>query len=64
MVHLLLVGKQLMSRHDIKTRFKSRAVIDPYTSHNTEHFCDILDAIQKDPYEEIQEVWLKRLRHI
>ena len=30
----------------------SRTVIDPYTSHNTMIlFCDILDAVKKDPYE-------------
>ena len=30
----------------------SRTVIDPFTSHNTVVlFCDILDAIKKDPYE-------------
>ena len=30
----------------------SRKVIDPFTSHNTlVLFCDILDAIKKDPYE-------------
>ena len=30
----------------------SRRVIDPYTSHNTLIlFCDILDAVKKDPYE-------------
>ena len=30
----------------------SRTVVDPFTSHNTLNiFCDILDAIQKDPYE-------------
>ena len=29
----------------------SRKIIDPYTSHNTlVLFCDILDAIKKDPY--------------
>ena len=30
----------------------SRTVMDPYTSHNTMIlFCDILDAVKKDPYE-------------
>ncbi len=30
----------------------SRTVIDPYTSHNTMIlFCDILDAVKRDPYE-------------
>ena len=30
----------------------SRAIVDPFTSHNTLNiFCDILDAIKKDPYE-------------
>ena len=30
----------------------SRKVIDPYTSHNTLIlFCDILDAVKRDPYE-------------
>ena len=30
----------------------SRKIIDPYTSHNTlVLFCDILDAVKKDPYE-------------
>ena len=30
----------------------SRTVVDPFTSHNTLNiFCDILDAIKKDPYE-------------
>ena len=29
-----------------------RQVIDPFTSHNTLIlFCDVLDAIKKDPYE-------------
>ena len=30
----------------------SRTVLDPFTSHNTLNiFCDILDAVKKDPYE-------------
>ena len=30
----------------------SRTVVDPFTSHNTLNiFCDVLDAIKKDPYE-------------
>ena len=30
----------------------SRQVIDPYTSHNTLIlFCDVLDAVKKNPYE-------------
>ena len=30
----------------------SKLVVDPFTSHNTLNiFCDILDAIKKDPYE-------------
>ena len=30
----------------------SRSVVDPFTSHNTLNiFCDVLDAIKKDPYE-------------
>ena len=30
----------------------SRTVIDPFTSHNTMNiFCDVMDAIKKDPYE-------------
>ena len=30
----------------------SRKIVDPFTSHNTLIlFCDILDAIKKDPYE-------------
>ena len=30
----------------------ARKIVDPYTSHNTLIlFCDILDAIKKDPYE-------------
>ncbi|MDC3007556.1 type I glutamate--ammonia ligase [Candidatus Pelagibacter sp.] len=30
----------------------SRAIVDPFTSHNTLNlFCDVLDAIKKDPYE-------------
>ena len=30
----------------------SRKVVDPFTSHNTlVLFCDILDAVKKDPYE-------------
>ena len=30
----------------------TRKIVDPYTSHNTLIlFCDILDAIKKDPYE-------------
>ena len=30
----------------------SRTVVDPFTSHNTLNlFCDILDAVKKDPYE-------------
>ena len=28
----------------------SRAIVDPFTSHNTLNlFCDVLDAIKKDP---------------
>ena len=30
----------------------SKTVVDPFTSHNTLNiFCDILDAVKKDPYE-------------
>ena len=30
----------------------SREVIDPFTSHNTLIlFCDVLDAVKKNPYE-------------
>ena len=30
----------------------SRAIVDPFTSHNTLNlFCEVLDAIKKDPYE-------------
>ena len=30
----------------------TRAIVDPFTSHNTLNlFCDILDAVKKDPYE-------------
>ena len=30
----------------------SRPVVDPFTSHNTLNlFCDVLDAIKKNPYE-------------
>ena len=30
----------------------SRTVVDPFTSHNTLNiFCDVLDAVKKDPYE-------------
>ena len=30
----------------------TRAIIDPFTTHNTLNlFCDILDAVKKDPYE-------------
>jgi glutamine synthetase len=30
----------------------SRTIIDPFNSHNTLNiFCDILDAVKKDPYE-------------
>ena len=29
-----------------------KAIVDPFTSHNTLNlFCDILDAVKKDPYE-------------
>ena len=37
--------------HDFKPDL-SRKVVDPFTSHNTLIlFCDILDAVKKDPYE-------------
>ena len=30
----------------------SRPIIDPFNSHNTLNiFCDVLDAVKKDPYE-------------
>ena len=30
----------------------TRQIIDPFTSHNTlVLFCDVLDAVKKDPYE-------------
>ena len=30
----------------------NRAIVDPFNSHNTLNlFCDILDAVKKDPYE-------------
>ena len=36
----------------------SRKVIDPYTSHNTLIlFCDILDAVKRNPYERFLSVW-------
>ena len=42
-----------------------RQVIDPFTSHNTLIlFCDVLDAIKKDPMSVIQEVLQKRLKII
>ena len=42
-----------------------RPIIDPFNSHTTVNiFCDILDAVKKDPYEEIQEELQKKLKHI
>ena len=39
----------------------SRKVIDPFTSHNTlVLFCDILDAVKKNPYERDQRVISKK----
>ena len=48
---LLQDGKQSTWSHDLKPDL-SRKIVDPYTSHNTLIlFCDILDAVKKDPYE-------------
>ena len=42
-----------------------RPIIDPFNSHTTLNiFCDILDAVRKDPYERDQEEQLKKLKHI
>ena len=43
----------------------SRIVIDPYTSHNTMIlFCDILDAVKRDPYERDPRGIAKKSRSI
>ena len=43
----------------------NRKIVDPFTTHNTlVLFCDILDAVKKNPYEEILEELQKKLRHI
>ena len=43
----------------------STAVLDPFTSHNTLNiFCDILDAVKKDPYERDPRGTAKKLKHI
>ena len=43
----------------------SKPVIDPFNSHNTLNlFCDVLDAVKKDPYERDPGVLQKKLRHI
>tara|TARA_B110000444_G_C18466126_1_gene422522 strand:+ start:264 stop:611 length:348 start_codon:yes stop_codon:yes gene_type:complete len=41
----------------------SRTIIDPFNSHNTLNiFCDILDAVKKDPYERDPRGTAKKLR--
>ena len=43
----------------------SRTVVDPFTSHNTLNiFCDVLDAVNKDPYERDLEELQKKQRPI
>ena len=38
----------------------SRPIIDPFNSHSTLNiFCDVLDAVKKDPYERDHEEQLK-----
>ena len=40
-----------MVRHDFKPNL-DRPIVDPFNSHTTLNiFCDILDAVKKDPYE-------------
>ena len=42
-----------------------RKVVDPFTSHNTlVLFCDILDAVKKDPYERDPRGIAKKLKLI
>ena len=42
-----------------------RPIIDPFNSHTTlSIFCDILDAVKKDPYERDQEEQQKKLKLI
>ena len=42
-----------------------RPIIDPFNSHTTLNiFCDILDAVKKDPTEEIQGELQKKLKLI
>ena len=41
-----------------------KPIIDPFNSHTTLNiFCDILDAVKKDPTKEIQEEQQKKLKH-
>ena len=43
----------------------TRKIVDPFTSHNTLIlFCDILDAIKKNPYERDPRGIAKKLRLI
>ena len=43
----------------------SRPIIDPFNSHPTLNiFCDIMDAVKKDPYGRDPRVQLKKLKHI
>ena len=43
----------------------SRTVIDPFNSHSTLNiFCDIIDAVKKDPYERDLEVQPKKQKLI
>ena len=49
--------------YDIKPDLE-RPIIDPFNSHTTVNiFCDILDAVKKDPMEETQEN-CKKLKNI
>ena len=43
----------------------NRQIVDPFTSHNTlVIFCDILDAIKRDPYERDPRGIAKKLKLI
>ena len=42
-----------------------RPIIDPFNSHTTLNiFCDILDAVKKNPYERDTRGTAKKLKHI
>ena len=44
-------GRDMILKPDL-----DRPIIDPFNSHTTVNiFCDILDAVKKDPYGKIQE---------